>query len=245
MMKHQYKISGMTCQSCVSKVTKALEEVEGIKEASVTLDPPIAQVTMDSHVPTAKLNEQLKKAGNYTIQEADQATHSDSQSANVEEETDTSYKPLVIVIAYLLLAVAIQQINQGYFEWRSAMNLFMGGFFIAFSFFKMLDIQAFAHSFASYDIITKKWIGYGYAYPFIELLLGIAYLTHFAPTFTYSATIIILGISSIGVFQSVANKRKIQCACLGTVFNLPMSTVTIIEDIAMLIMALIMLFVTF
>ncbi len=37
------------------------------------------------------------------------------------------------------------------------------------------------------------------------------------------------GISSIGVIQSVMKKRKIQCACLGTVFNLPMSTVAIIE----------------
>ncbi|NCU04658.1 MAG: heavy-metal-associated domain-containing protein, partial [Chitinophagaceae bacterium] len=41
---------------------------------------------------------------------------------------------------------------------------------------------------------------------------------------------------------SVLNKRKIRCACLGAVFNLPMSTITIIEDGLMIIMSIAMLF---
>jgi hypothetical protein len=44
------------------------------------------------------------------------------------------------------------------------------------------------------------------------------------------------------VLQSVFNKRKIQCACLGAVFNLPMSTVTIIEDAMMIAMSAGMIF---
>jgi hypothetical protein len=39
----------------------------------------------------------------------------------------------------------------------------------------------------------------------------------------------------------VASKTKIQCACLGTVFQLPMSTVTIVEDVGMVLMAAFML----
>lgn len=50
-----------------------------------------------------------------------------------------------------------------------------------------------------------------------------------------------MGFSSIGVIQSVLNKKTIQCACLGAVFNLPMSTVTIVEDLLMVVMAGIML----
>jgi len=45
-------------------------------------------------------------------------------------------------------------------------------------------------------------------------------------------------VSSVGVIQSVLNKRKIRCACLGAVFNLPMSTITILEDLLMAGMAL-------
>jgi hypothetical protein len=50
-----------------------------------------------------------------------------------------------------------------------------------------------------------------------------------------------MSISLVGVLQSVLNKRKIKCACLGDVFNLPMSTITIIEDALMIVMSLIML----
>ncbi len=50
-----------------------------------------------------------------------------------------------------------------------------------------------------------------------------------------------MGFSSIGVIRAVLDNKKIRCACLGTVFNLPMSTITIIEDLAMVIMALIMI----
>ena len=78
---------------------------------------------------------------------------------------------------------------------------------------------------------------YGFIYPFIEFALGIAYLVAFNPVFTNTTTIIVMGVSSIGVIQSVLMKKKIQCACLGAVFNLPMSTVTIIEDLLMVAMA--------
>jgi hypothetical protein len=44
----------------------------------------------------------------------------------------------------------------------------------------------------------------------------------------------------VGVVRSVVRKSETQCACLGTVFNLPMSYVTIVEDGIMLAMALLM-----
>jgi len=44
--------------------------------------------------------------------------------------------------------------------------------------------------------------------------------------------------SIIGVLQSVLNKTKIQCACLGSVFKLPMSSVTMFEDGLMIVMSI-------
>ena len=58
---------------------------------------------------------------------------------------------------------------------------------------------------------------------------------------TNVVTLIVMSISIVGVLQSVLSKQKIQCACLGAVFNLPMSTVTIIEDALMIIMSATML----
>jgi hypothetical protein len=78
---------------------------------------------------------------------------------------------------------------------------------------------------------------WGYVYAFVELGLGIAYLVGYNPLITNGVTIVVMSISIVGVLQSVLNKKKIQCACLGTVFNLPMSTVTIIEDALMIAMS--------
>src|SRR5207253_2799497 len=114
---------------------------------------------------------------------------------------------------------------------------FMAGFFLVFSFFKLLDLKGFAESYAMYDVLAKRIPTYGYVYPFLELALGVAYLTGFNPAATNWATVVIMGFSSIGVIQSVVDKKQIRCACLGAVFNLPMSTVTIIEDLLMVAMA--------
>jgi hypothetical protein len=122
------------------------------------------------------------------------------------------------------------------------MAQFMAGFFLVFSAFKLLDIRGFADAYATYDLLAKRWHGYGYIYPFLELGLGLLYLVPVASLFTHIATIILMGFSSIGVMKALAKKQAIRCACLGTVLNVPMSSITLIEDLAMVVMASAMLF---
>lgn len=118
---------------------------------------------------------------------------------------------------------------------------FMGLFFMAFAFFKLLDIKGFAQAYRGYDILTKLWPIWGYIYPFVELTFAMFLLHRIELFWTNIAIIIVLSLSIIGVIQSVMQKRKIKCACLGTGFNLPMSQVTIIEDGVMIMMAIFML----
>ena len=73
-MTHTYTISGMTCDGCRTKVEKTLNAVEGIK-AKVSLDPPLATITMENHIATEELQEALTAVGKYTI-EMTQTTHS-------------------------------------------------------------------------------------------------------------------------------------------------------------------------
>jgi hypothetical protein len=120
------------------------------------------------------------------------------------------------------------------------MRIFMASFFFIFSFFKMLNLHGFADSYSMYDIIAKKFRSWSYLYAFIELSLGIAYAADLLPGIINYITMVIMSVSIIGVLQSVLNKRKIRCACLGAVFNLPMSTVTIIEDALMIAMSVAM-----
>ncbi|WP_411332477.1 MauE/DoxX family redox-associated membrane protein [Riemerella anatipestifer] len=101
----------------------------------------------------------------------------------------------------------------------------------------MLNLKGFAESYVMYDVVAKRLPAWAYIYAFTELALGIAFLINFNPLVTNSLIFIVMSISIIGVLQSVLNKKKIQCACLGAVFNLPMSTVTIIEDALMIAMS--------
>ena len=148
-----------------------------------------------------------------------------------------TYKPILVVFAYILGVTLLVEFARGAFLWDVWMTNFMAGFFLVFSFFKLLNLKGFAESYASYDLVAKRWSQWGYVYAFIELALGVAYVLRFMPLLTNVIALVVMSLSIIGVLQSVLNKQKIQCACLGTVFNLPMSTVTIIEDGVMIVMS--------
>jgi hypothetical protein len=163
------------------------------------------------------------------------------RAAERASEQPSSYYPLLLILMFLLGVVALIEITAASLDPMRAMRHFMAGFFLVFSFFKLLDLRAFADAYGSYDIVARKWPLYGLVYPFIELALGIAYLVHAAPIATNSAAVIVMCVSSLGVVKAVVGRQKIRCACLGTVFNLPMSVVTLIEDGLMLTMSAAML----
>jgi len=246
-MTHSYKITGMHCAACIEKVGKALESLPDVEKAEVTLNPQQAAITMKRHINTEKLNEAVKAAGKYSLEDIHETHPHSSEVPNpfaaAEEEKSkfVTFTPLIIISVYLLGFVILSEVNNGEFRFMHAMNSFMGGFFIIFSFFKFLNLPGFADAYSTYDIIAKKWHGYGFIYPFIELGLGVSFLLHSFPKTTNIITLLVMSISSIGVIQSVLKKNKIRCACLGTVFNLPMTTITIIEDLLMAAMSVIML----
>ncbi len=238
-MTHTYKITGMTCDSCQAKVQKLLENVHGVTNVKVDWHKGEADITMIDHIHTSVLQDALKPHPKYQLSEKTALS-----KPVIEEEQKTwfeTYKPVLLIFAYITGITLLIQIEQGEFMWMQWMNHFMAGFFITFSFFKLLNLTGFADSYMSYDIIAKRWRGWGYFYAFVELGLGLAYLMNIDPLTTNIVTLIVMGISIIGVLQSVLNNRKIKCACLGDVFNLPMSTITIIEDGLMIGMSVVML----
>jgi hypothetical protein len=152
-----------------------------------------------------------------------------------------TYRPLLLILVYLVTVSVLVQLPKNGWEgvlWHETMRYFMAGFFLVFSFLKLLDIPAFANAYARYDVLAKRWRGWGLIYPFVELALGLAYLTNWNPLITNWITLIVMGFSAIGVILTVRLKRSIRCAYLSAVFKLPMSTVTMIEDVGMVGMAL-------
>ncbi len=230
----------MTCSSCVAKAKSQLLMLSDVTEAEVQLTAPQATITMQKHISLTILQNALSKAGNYNISEADGGMHN-AQAAEENQSWLSTYKPILIIGAYIIAITFFVEAAKGVFNWENWMQNFMASFFLVFSFFKLLDVKGFAESYSTYDIIAKKWMGWGYVYAFIELSLGVAYLLKYNPLITNGVTFVVMSISIIGVLQSVLNKKKIKCACLGAVFNLPMSTITIIEDGLMIAMSFVTL----
>ncbi|MGV3664404.1 MAG: heavy-metal-associated domain-containing protein [Prosthecobacter sp.] len=230
-----FPLTGMSCESCVKKITARLREHPDVSEAVVTLKPPQARIMTRTAFSDETMNDWLKPLGKYRVE----AQAADDKQPDKDKQS--SYRPLVILLAYLLLVVAAASVMHGGFELSMAMRLFMGGFFVAFSFFKMLDLRGFSDAYRGYDLVAKAVPAYGFVYPFIELGLGLAYLANWQPVWVNAATAVVMGVSLLGVLKAVLSKQTIRCACLGTVFNLPMSTVTIVEDALMLIMAVVAL----
>lgn len=236
-MTHEYQITGMTCSSCEAKVKSSLLALPDIISAEVSQKENSATLEMSKHISLTALQNAL--GGNASKYQIAAMHHNE-----VAEQTKSwlaTYKPVLLIFGYILGITVLVEIVNGGFVWMRWMNHFMAGFFLVFSFFKILNIKGFAESYAMYDIVAKRWNGWGYIYVFMELALGLAYLTGFNPILTNSFTFVVMSVSIVGVLQSVMNKRKIKCACLGDVFNLPMSTITIIEDVLMIGMSAIML----
>ncbi len=238
-MTHTYHITGMICNGCVAKVRSELLKLGDVQQAEVQLQAPQATITMQQHISTSILQEAVNKAGNYTISEA--ATHMPAHGENMPASNGNSYFPIFLIFGYITgITLLIQWVNGG-FNLMQWMSHFMAGFFLVFSFFKLMKLQGFAEGYRTYDIVAKYIPAYGFIYPFIELLLGLAFITGYEPFATNIVTLIVMSISTIGVIQSLAKKSPFQCACLGTVIQLPLSKVTLFEDILMVAMSAIML----
>jgi copper chaperone CopZ len=239
-----YALSGMHCAACVGRVTKALEPMAGSVEVSLN---PQQVILRNSNVSFTELQNAVAASGKYVLI-APEATHS-APTIELDKTWLQTYRPLLMILGFITAGSLLIQIGQhaghdmgtAAISWHDTMRYFMAGFFLVFAFFKLLDVSAFADAYASYDLLAARWRGWGLIYPFVELALGMAYLANVAPVATSWITLLVMGFSAIGVVRAVLTKTKIQCACLGTVFQLPMSTVTIVEDVGMVAMAGLML----
>lgn len=236
-MTHTYQITGMTCSGCEAKVKTQLFSVPDVTAVEVSRETNSGTITMDKHISLSTLQEALGGSGSkYQISAVNHNEAAEQAKGWLE-----TYKPILVIFGYITIVTLSVQAANGAFYWMQWMRHFMGGFFLIFSFFKMLNLKGFAESYVMYDVLARKIPVWAYVYAFVELGLGLANVVNFNPLVTNSVTFIVMSISIIGVLQSVLNKKKIQCACLGAVFNLPMSTVTIIEDALMIAMSGIML----
>jgi hypothetical protein len=121
------------------------------------------------------------------------------------------------------------------------MVYFMGVFFVLVATLKLADWRGFVHAFSMYDILAKRSKQYAWLYPLIELFLGVSYLLKWNIRGAAFVTLVLVIIGTIGVTKNLLSKNKVQCACLGTLIKIPLTKVTLIEDVVMGIMAIMLL----
>lgn len=246
------KVSGMHCPACVQRLTDAFQKVPGVRSAHVTLNPPEAHIQSDGRAPVQALDQAARSVGKYSVDGfvPSMATggahevHHQASPTGADPEPKPSIYPLVLIVGYIAGVCALTTYFRAFPEagweawsWRTFMLDFMAGFFLVFSFFKLLDLRGFADAYQSYDILARPFRPWALAYPFIELALGVAYLVRWELRATYVVTLIVMLVGSVGVLQALLRKNTIRCACLGTALNLPMTTVTLVEDLGMAAMA--------
>lgn len=239
-------IDGMHCVSCANKIRAALLRIEAITDAEVSPQSGSAEITSRAEVEEALIKDAVASAGEYSVKAIDHAgisegtstggTSSDPITTAAETPKESLY-PLFLIVGFISGVAILIAVATGTWAIESMMRHFMAGFFIVFSFFKLLDPPGFVSAYRGYDLIARKVPVWGWAYPFVELGLGIAYLLAWAPLITNGVTLVLMLIGAAGVLKALLDRRAIRCACLGTALNLPMTKVTLVEDLTMAAMA--------
>ncbi len=150
-----------------------------------------------------------------------------------------NYLPLIAIVSLILLvAVVVTLANP---SWKTFISTFMIGFFLVFGGFKLLDLKGFAEGYKMYDLLAMRWPTYGYIYPFIEIFFGFAMILGLASRTVLWLEVLVMAFSGVGVLLKILKKERFQCVCLGTTLKVPLTTVTLIEDFGMAVLALILL----
>ena len=223
----------MTCEGCQNFVKQKIESIEEVINAEVSIERGTATINSKKTISKNILSKIL--GSKYSVQTENNFKNIQKNSSKLKQ-----LKPLILIFSYI---ITVTFSYTYYFELtpKRGMQIFMGLFFIVFSFFKFLDYKGFPDSFKRYDPLAKYLPFYAKFYPFLETGLGISYLLEFQILISIIVTILILSMTTFGVIKALFQKSQIQCACLGTALKLPMTEATLIENGIMLIMSSLLL----
>ncbi|WP_210404010.1 glutaredoxin family protein [Pararhodobacter marinus] len=157
-----------------------------------------------------------------------------------EEQSDTSYQPVIAIFActaLLALGLSLHQYGTPFtlraFEWFISLSM------VVLAIQKLQDVEQFSTMFLNYDLLAKRWVRYGYVYPFLEAGTGILMTAGALLWLASPVAILIGGIGAVSVFKAVyIDRRELKCACVGGSSNVPLGFVSLTESVMMLAMGL-------
>lgn len=158
----------------------------------------------------------------------------------VRGEDETTYQPVIAIFSVaFLMALGLSWGSFGSiftlraFEWFIAISMC----FLAVQ--KLKDVEGFSTMFLNYDLLAKRWVRYGYVYPFGEALAGILMVAGALVWISAPVALFIGTIGAVSVFKAVyIDKRELKCACVGGGSNVPLGFVSLTENLMMIFMGL-------
>ena len=157
----------------------------------------------------------------------------------VPEPGATSYTPVLAVFAVAaLIALAIAWLRFGTVLDVSVLPTFIATAMCLLAMLKLQDVEKFSTMFLNYDLLARRWVPYGYIYPFAELGAGVLMLAG-ALTWVSAPVALFIGtVGAVSVFKAVyVDKRQLKCACVGGSSNVPLGFVSLTENLMMVAMA--------
>jgi glutaredoxin len=157
-----------------------------------------------------------------------------------EEQSDTSYQPVIAIFSVtFLLGLGLSWHQYGTIFTLRALEWFVALSMTVLAIEKLQDVKSFSTMFLNYDLLARRWVRYGYIYPFAEALAGILMV---AGAFIWLAAPVALFIGTVGaisVFKAVyIDRRELKCACVGGESAVPLGFVSLTESLMMMAMGL-------
>ena len=157
---------------------------------------------------------------------------------SVKDPDATSYQPVIAIFAMTLLMA----LGAAYVATGSVISIKAAEWFIAFSMCalaiqKLQDVRSFSTMFLNYDLLARRWVRYGFIYPFGEALAGVLMIAGVLMWIAIPVALFIGTIGAVSVFKAVyIDKRELKCACVGGGSNVPLGFVSLTENLMMMAM---------
>ena len=157
----------------------------------------------------------------------------------VADPKATSYRPVIALFALTaLMAMAASYAVTGAVFTLRAGEWFIGFSMVVLALLKLQNVETFSTMFLNYDLLAKRWVAYGYVYPFAEALAGVLMIAGALTWLSVPVALFIGTVGGVSVFKAVyIDKRELKCACVGGSSNVPLGFVSLLENVMMVAMA--------
>lgn len=162
---------------------------------------------------------------------------------DVREKGETTYRPVLAIFGMALaMALAVAWTAEGTLLTWQVIGWFISAAMCLLAVQKLRDIESFSTMFLNYDLLARRWVPYGYVYPWAEALAGVLMLAGALTWLSAPLAMFIGTVGAVSVFKAVyIDKRELKCACVGGNSDVPLGAVSLTENVMMAGMGLWML----